>query len=76
MRSHIPDASVVVLCTGSLTGIKGIQGAVRKAGVEQPMVVLRAAFGSKAGFQNIGSHVFFSIPELARLGKAMDAVMM
>ena len=73
-RRLAPNASVIVICVGSNLTFQDTTRAIKRTGTFTRTVVLRSALGSEPAFNKVGSNTLFNIPELARLGRSMEAL--
>lgn len=75
VRHAAPDASVVVLCTGSVPALADVRAAARHVPANAATVVVRASLGDRASYRVIGSTRLVTVPSLGELNRGLEAVL-
>lgn len=74
VRRLAPEASIGVVCVGSVTPIADVRRALARGALEMNTVVLRAEEQVQSGYRRIGDSTFVAVPDLESLRPSMAAV--
>ena len=74
-RQDAPDASVVVVCLGSMMGVPEFRKAAARIALNTSTLVLRADIAGNPGYRVVGNSRFVDVPELRMLNRGIQQVL-
>jgi hypothetical protein len=74
-RHDAPDASVVVVCLGSVMGVPEFRRASARIALNASTLVLRADLAGHAEYRVVGNSRFVTIPQLGLLNRGIQQVL-